>query len=156
MGFFKKRILLYAPMAGRTVPLDSISDPAFSGEMLGRGIAIVPKDGRIFAPCDGRVDTVFPTGHALTLTAPWGGEILIHVGLETVTLAGHGFSLRVAAGEQVKKGQLLLEADLNAIRSADLDPITPVLLTNWQAFVGFQIFPPAEVTENDPIMELRL
>ena len=156
MGFFKKRILLYAPMAGKILPLAEIPDPAFSGRMLGRGIAIVPSDGRVYAPCDGTVETVFPTGHALTLQAPWGGEILIHVGLDTVTLTGQGFLLRVAAGETVKRGQLLLEADLDAIRRAGLDPVTPVVLCNWQKFNGFRVLPPKEVTAEEPIMELRL
>ena len=156
MGFFKKRTLLFSPMAGRTVPLAEVGDPAFSGEMLGKGIAIVPEDGRVFSPCDAVVETVFPTGHALTLATPWGGEILIHVGLDTVTLAGRGFAPQVAPGDRVTRGQLLLEADLDAIRAGGLDPVTPVLLCNWQKFGKLMVLFKEKVTEKDTIMELCL
>lgn len=156
MGFFKKRTQLFAPMAGRTVPLAEVSDPAFSGEMLGKGIAILPEDGRVVAPCDGTVETVFPTGHALVLVTPWGGEILIHVGLDTVTLAGRGFLPQVVPGERVRRGQLLLEADLETIQAVGLDPVTPVLLCNWQKFNRFRLLLPGTVSNKDPIMELFL
>ena len=156
MGFFPKRTRLYAPMKGSAVPLAQVPDPAFSGEMLGKGIAIVPQEGKVFAPCDGSVDTVFSTGHALTLLAPWGGEILIHVGLETVTLADDVFTPHVAAGQQVKRGQLLLEADLEAIRAAGRNPITPVLLCNWREFSDFRILSLGEATAETAVMELRV
>ena len=156
MGFFPKRMRLYAPMAGTAVPLTQVPDPAFSGEMLGKGLAILPQEGKIYAPCDGAIDTIFPTGHGLTLVAPWGGEILIHVGLETVTLESGVFTPHVAAGQQVKRGQLLLKADLEAIRVAGRNPITPVVLCNWRNFSDFHILSPGEVTAETAVMELRV
>ena len=160
MGLFKdllskQKYTLYAPMNGNAVPLFEVPDPAFSGEMLGRGVAIVPTDGRVYAPCGGTVDTVFPTGHAITLLTDWGGEILIHVGLETVALEGKAFTLHTTQGERVEKGQLLLEADLDGIRAAGLNPITPILVCNWQDFASFRVFPWDAVTLEIPVMELK-
>ena len=160
MGLFKdllskQKYTLYAPMNGNAVPLSEVPDPAFSGEMLGRGVAIVPTDGRVYAPCGGAVDTVFPTGHAITLLADWGGEILIHVGLETVALEGKAFTLHTTQGERVEKGQLLLEADLDGIRAAGLNPITPILVCNWQDFASFRVFPWDAVTLEIPVMEMK-
>ena len=125
MGFFKKLFGkktddFYAPMAGKAVPITEVPDPTFSEGMLGNGIAIEPAEGKVYAPCDATVDMMFTTGHAVSLVADCGAEILIHVGLETVGLEGKPFTIHVANGDKVKKGQLLLEADLEAIKAAGL------------------------------------
>lgn len=115
LKFFKgkdKGNLIYAPCKGRVVPLAEVPDPVFADKVLGDGFAVIPADGRIYAPADGEVAMVFDTLHAVTLTSTQGAEILIHIGLDTVTLKGEPFKAHVAAGDKVKKGDLLIEADL--------------------------------------------
>ena len=109
LKFFKgkdKGNLIYAPCKGRVVPLAEVPDPVFADKVLGDGFAVIPADGRIYAPADGEVAMVFDTLHAVTLTSTQGAEILIHIGLDTVTLKGEPFKAHVAAGDKVKKGDL--------------------------------------------------
>lgn len=146
---------LYAPMAGKTVPVSQVPDATFAEGMLGEGIAILPADGRVYAPCNGTVDTMFETGHAVSLKGDNGAEVLIHVGLETVSLGGKCFKIHVKNGQRVKKGQLLMEADLKEIRAAGLDTITPVLVCNYDEFSQFQVSPKDTVTNQDTIITLN-
>ena len=108
---FKKKddgIVLGAPMKGKCVSIREVPDPTFGEEILGKGIAIIPSDGRVYAPADGVVSTVFPTGHAVGVTTPDGAELLIHIGLDTVELKGEPFTIKVSADQNVKKGDLLI------------------------------------------------
>ena len=159
MGFFKKLFgkpvdSLYAPLAGKAVPITEVPDPTFAEGMLGNGVAIVPADGKVYAPCDATVDMMFSTGHAVSLVADFGAEILIHVGLETVSLEGKPFTIHVANGDKVKKGQLLMEADLAAIQAAGLQIITPVVICNTDAYTTFNTFVGKDVTNEDAVIEL--
>ena len=159
MGFFKKLFgkpvdSLYAPLSGKAVPITEVPDPTFAEGMLGNGIAIEPSDGKVFAPCDATVDMMFSTGHAVSLVADCGAEILIHVGLETVSLEGKPFTIHVANGDKVKKGQLLLEADLEAIKAAGLPTITPVVICNTDNYPTFNTFVGKNVTNGDVVIEL--
>jgi len=106
---------LYAPLSGRMIPLRDVEDEVFSSGTLGGGVAFDPSVGEVYAPCDGVVSAFFPTGHAIGLTAEDGAEILIHVGMDTVSLNGEGFTPLVKEGETVKKGQLLLKFDIDCI-----------------------------------------
>ena len=142
MGFFgklfgKKLEGIYAPIAGKAVAITEVPDPTFAEGMLGNGIAIEPADGKVYAPCDATVDMMFDTGHAVNLVTESGAEILIHVGLETVGLEGKPFTVHVQNGDKVKKGQLLIEADLEAIKAAGLSTITPVLICNTDDYPTF-------------------
>ena len=152
--FSKSTYCLYAPVAGSALPLSQVADPSFSAGRLGRGIAIQPTDGKVFAPCDATVDTMFQTGHAVSLNADFGAEILIHVGLETVTLGGTHFSTHVASGDKVKKGDLLIEFDLNALKAAGFDVITPVLVCNYDAYNTFKTNCSKSVTNENVVIEL--
>ena len=163
MGFFsnlfgKKEVLnpnhIYAPMAGKAVPVSEVPDPTFAEGMLGNGIAIIPTDGKVCAPCDATVETMFDTGHAISLSTPNGAELLIHVGLETVGLNGAPFTVHVKDGDKVKKGQLLFEADLVAIQAAGLPIITPVLVCNPDDFPGFSVSTGNDVTNADVVIQL--
>ena len=145
---------IYAPMAGQTVSVTEVPDETFSEKMLGEGIAIIPTDGRVYAPCNATVDTMFETGHACSLVAENGAEILIHVGLETVGLGGKCFKVHVKNGQKVKKGQLMFEADLEGIKAAGLNTITPVLVCNYDEFSTFQMSTGEYVTNNNTIIEL--
>ena len=102
---------LYAPLAGKAVAITDVPDPTFAEGMLGNGIAIIPSDGKVYAPCNATVDMMFSTGHAVSLVSEAGAEILIHVGLETVSLEGKPFTLHVNSGDTVKKGELIAEVE---------------------------------------------
>ena len=159
MGFFKKLFgkkvdSLCAPMTGKAVPITEVPDPTFAEGMLGNGIAIEPVDGKVYAPCDATVDMMFTTGHAVSLVADFGAEILIHVGLETVSLEGKPFTIHVANGDKVKKGQLMIEVDLDAIKAAGLPTITPMLICNTDDYPTFNTIVGKDVTNDDVVIEL--
>ena len=159
MGFFKKLFgkqmdAFYAPMVGKAVPITQVPDPTFAEGMLGNGIAIEPTDGKVYAPCDATVDMMFTTGHAVSLVADCGAEILIHVGLETVSLEGKPFTVHVSNGDKVTKGQLMFEADLEAIKAAGLPTITPVLICNTDDYPNFNTYVGKDVTNADVVIEL--
>lgn len=103
-AFKKKDVVISSPMKGRCVSIKAVSDPTFSEEILGKGVAIVPKDGKVYAPADGVITTIFPTGHAVGMTTNDGVELLIHVGLDTVALKGEGFRIIGKDEQKVKKG----------------------------------------------------
>lgn len=163
MGFFdklfgkadaKKYDEIYAPLTGKAVPVSEVPDPTFAEGLLGNGIAIIPTDGKVCAPCNATVDTMFDTGHAVSLVSDTGVEILIHVGLETVGLEGKPFKIAVKNGDKVKKGQLLMEADLEAIQAAGLPIITPVLICNTDDYPTFNTHVGKDVTNSDVVIEL--
>ncbi|MBQ2244757.1 MAG: PTS glucose transporter subunit IIA [Oscillospiraceae bacterium] len=159
MGFFKKLFGkptndLYAPVAGQAVPLSEVPDPTFAEGMLGNGIAIQPTDGKICAPCDATVDMMFTTGHAVSLVTDFGAEVLIHVGLETVSLEGKCFTIHAQNGQKVKKGDLLMEADLEGIKAAGLPTITPVVICNTDEFPTFDVTTGKAVTNADVVIAL--
>lgn len=120
---------IYAPLNGEIKPLSEVSDPTFSGGILGQGIAIVPTDGKLYAPFDGKITSIFETKHAIGLENADGVELLIHIGLETVNLGGKHFTAKVKAGDAVKTGDLLIEFDNDEI-AQQFDIVTPVLITN--------------------------
>lgn len=119
-----------APVAGTVKALEEIEDEAFSSGALGQGIAIEPAEGKIYSPVDGEITTFFPTGHAIGLTSENGVEILIHVGMDTVKLDGKGFTPKAKQGAHVKKGDLLLEFDINLIQKEGYSIVTPIIITN--------------------------
>ena len=152
--FGKKTDDFYAPMAGKAVPITEVPDPTFAEGMLGNGIAIEPAEGKVYAPCDATVDMMFTTGHAVSLVADCGAEVLIHVGLETVGLEGKPFTVHVANGDKVKKGQLLIEVDLEAVKAAGLPTITPMLICNTDDYPTFNTFVGKDVTNGDVVIAL--
>lgn len=162
MGFFSKLFSkneqkgtpLYAPVNGQAVPVTEVPDPTFAEGMLGNGIAVIPSEGKIYAPCDATVDMMFETGHAVSLVADFGAEILIHVGLETVSLKGKHFTVHCANGDKVKKGDLLLEFDLEAIKAEGFNTITPMLICNTDDYGTFNTSVGKEVTNADVVISL--
>lgn len=124
----KNPSVIYAPLTGKAVPLDQVPDPVFSGKVLGDGVAIIPEDGKIVSPVDGEVESVAETGHAYGFSTEDGLELLVHVGLETVSLKGECFKVHVKAGDKVKKGDLVAEVDLAYLAEKNINPITPVLI----------------------------
>lgn len=130
-GFGKKKgEVLGAPIEGKVIALSEVNDPTFAEEMLGKGAAIIPTVGKVVAPMDGTIAMVFETKHAISMTSESGIEILIHIGLDTVSLKGEPFTAHVAAGDKVKAGDLLLEFDMEAIKAAGLDTVSPIVICN--------------------------
>lgn len=123
-------VTVYAPLSGTVIPLSEVKDEAFSSGALGQGAAVIPAEGKLYAPADGVIAAFFPTGHAVGIQTADGVEILIHVGMDTVGLNGKGFDKKVNQGDKVKKGDLLLEFDLQVIEEAGLSAVTPVIITN--------------------------
>ena len=126
---------IFCPLKGELRPLTEVNDPTFSGEILGKGVAIIPSEGKLYAPFDGEVSMVFETKHAIGLIKE-DVEMLIHVGLETVSLEGKYFTAKVQAGDKIKKGDLLIEFDLDAIAKEGYDTITPVIVSNADDFAN--------------------
>lgn len=130
-------VLVHAPVTGRIIPLEEVSDPVFAQKMLGDGMAIEPNSLQVLAPFDGTVAATFPTMHAIGLRSLTGLECLIHIGIDTVTLEGQGFNLLVEEGQNIKQGAPLIELDYQILRSSGKDLVTPIVITNsdcWQIF----------------------
>ncbi len=121
---------ILAPITGEAKPLAECSDQVFAEGTLGKGVIIEPEEGKVYAPCNGTVSTIFDTLHAIGIQADNGAEILIHVGMDTVSLNGQGFTAHVKNGDKIRKGQLLIEFDMDFIRSKGLPLTTPVIVSN--------------------------
>ena len=126
----KTKVSISAPIKGNVVALADVKDEAFSSESMGKGIAIEPEEGKVYAPADGVISTFFPTGHAIGITTDLGAEILIHVGMDTVEMNGDGFEPQKSQGDKVKKGDLLLKFNIDKIKAAGHPVTTPVIITN--------------------------
>ncbi len=124
-----------SPMKGKVLKLESIKDDAFASAVLGKGAAVLPEEGKVYAPADGVISTLFPTLHALGMETDEGVELLIHIGLDTVQLNGEGFEAKVSQGDRVKKGQLLVTFDKEFIESKGYCMETPVIVTNTDDFL---------------------
>ena len=158
-NFFKKKEKAYydviaAPLKGETVPSAEVNDPTFAEEMLGKGLAIKPAEGKVYAPFDGEVAMVFDTKHAISLVSAKGTEVLIHVGLDTVMLKGQHYTAHVESGDTVKKGDLMLEFDIEAIKAAGLEAITPVVICNSDDYKEISANVGKEVVTGDEVLTL--
>ncbi|MEK3702558.1 beta-glucoside-specific PTS transporter subunit IIABC [Paenibacillus sp. FSL R7-0198] len=149
----EKKGEVFSPLTGELVPLSELPDQTFAEEMTGKGIAIRPQDGRVTAPFDGTVTLVAKSKHAIMLTSSSGIDILIHVGLNSVSLKGEFFDVKVVAGQEVKKGDLLLEFDMDGIQGAGIDLVTPVIVTNTPDYLDVV---PVQVKGVIPMNELLL
>ena len=129
-GFSMQDIRMDSPLRGRLVPLSEVSDPAFASGVMGRGAAVADPEGRVVSPVDGEVTVLFASKHAIGIHGADGTDILIHVGVDTVKLEGKHFTAHVAQGDTVRRGQLLLTFDPDAIRAEGYETTTPVLVTN--------------------------
>ena len=143
-----------SPCKGKAVALTEVPDPTFSEKILGDGFAVIPSEGKIYAPADGEVTVVFDTLHAITMTTDQGAELLIHIGLDTVTLKGAPFTAHVAAGDQVKKGDLLMDVDLDKITGAGLNTVTPVLICNTDDYGKISLKKEGEVSLDEAVLSI--
>jgi len=146
--------VICAPVKGMAVASKEVSDPTFGEEVLGAGMAIKPVEGKVYAPVDGKITMCIDSCHAVGLSSDKGTEILIHIGLDTVSLKGEHFTAHVKEGDEVKKGDLLIEFDLEAVKAAGFDVITPVIVCNSFDFKEVIRFVDKEVEVGDNVMEL--
>lgn len=149
-----KKEQIYSPLTGKAVALSTINDPAFSTGAMGKGLAIVPEIGEVVAPVDGVVTSLFPTGHAIGLTTNAGTEILIHIGINTVALKGKHFSPVVQEGDIVRQGDLLIQFDIDKIKEAGYETVTPVIVTLTQQEVDVFETTQEQVQKNDVLLTL--
>ena len=143
-----------SPLAGTAIPLEQVKDESFAKGMLGPGIGIEPADGLVVAPFDGTVTVAFPTGHAYGLKSASGVQVLIHVGMDTVKLDGKGFMPRVAKGDVVRRGDVLAEVDLDVIREAGYETITPVVVTNKKKLGAVTPVASGEIQRGDALLDV--
>ncbi|CCQ93592.1 Glucose-specific phosphotransferase enzyme IIA component [[Clostridium] ultunense Esp] len=132
MNLFKKNkpIDILSPMSGKIVPLEEVDDKAFSERRLGEGIAIKITDGKVIAPFDGEITSTYKSNHCVVIRSKEGIELLIHVGLETIKLKGEGFTQHVALMQEVKQGDVILEADLELLKEKGKSLMSPIIITN--------------------------
>lgn len=144
-----------SPLAGETVALTSVNDPVFASEAMGKGIAVKPSGNTVVSPVDGTVQIAFETGHAYGLKSDNGAEVLIHIGIDTVSMDGKGFTQKVKADQKVKKGDVLGTFDSAAIAAAGLDDTTMVIVTNTADYS--EVIPVAEgkVAEGDNLINVK-
>lgn len=147
-------IELSAYMNGTVVPLEEVKDEAFSQKILGDGVAIEPKEGRLYAPCDGTVEMVFDTKHAINLVSDQGCEILLHVGIDTVKLGGKYFEVHVSDGQKIHKGDLLISFDLDGIRSEGYQTTTPLIICNTEDYSRIRTVKSKEVSAGELLIKV--
>lgn len=151
----KNTITLSAHMNGRFVPLENVQDEAFSSKVLGEGAAIEPEEGKLYSPCDGKVEMVFDTGHAVSLVSENGCEILLHIGIDTVKLNGKFFKTHVSDGQEIHKGDLLISFELDEIRKAGYQTTTPMIICNTDDYETVEIVSAEHVTAGNKIIEIK-
>lgn len=158
-GFLKgknKEIMIGSPVKGKAVSVSEVNDPTFAEEILGKGVAIIPEDGKVCAPAAGEIGMVFDTLHAFSMTTKEGVELLVHIGLETVGLKGKGFEAHAKAGDKVEKGDLIITADLDVIKGDGLDTIIPVIVCNTDEYKEVESLAGKDVVAGDDILKILL
>ena len=156
--FLKKKdkgIEIGAPVKGKAVPISQVSDPTFGEEILGKGVAIQPADGKIYAPADGTIEMLFDTKHAVSMTTTEGVELLVHIGLDTVALKGEHFTAHKGNGDAVKKGDLQISVDLEAVKAAGYDVITPMVVCNTSDYQTVEAVTGSDVNPGDTVLILK-
>lgn len=156
-NFFKKKETKYSVHAvanGTTVALKDVPDPTFAEEMIGKGVAILPTDGKVVAPVSGTVSMVFPTNHAVGLVDENGVEVLVHIGIDTVSMKGEGFTGHVKQGDTLKAGDLMIEVDLDKVKEAGFNTIIPVIITNTPSFTAVEGLAGKDVKVGDEVISI--
>ena len=148
--------VIQTPIVGDVVALSNVNDPVFSSGAMGQGIAVKPSQGVVYAPADAEVSIAFPTGHAFGLKTTDGAEVLIHIGIDTVSMNGDGFEAKVAQGDKVKAGDVLGTFDSNKIAAAGLDDTTMVIVTNTADYASVAPVATGSVAKGDAVIEVKI
>ena len=150
-----KEITIFAHMNGTAVKLEDVEDDVFSQKILGEGLAVEPSEGKLFAPCDGKIDGVFDTKHAVNMISDDGAEILMHIGIDTVKLEGKYFETHVTDGQTVKKGDLLITFDMDKIREAGYKLTTPLMICNTDDYASVEPIAEGKVSAGDVFVKIK-
>ena len=150
-----KTITLYSHMNGTAVKLEDVEDEVFSQKILGEGAAVEPSEGKLYAPCDGKIDSVFDTKHAVNMVSSEGVEILLHIGIDTVKLGGQYFEAHVSDGQEVKKGDLLISFDMDKIKAAGYKVTTPIIIGNTDDYASVEPVAQNSVSAGDIILKIK-
>jgi len=150
-----KTITLYSHMNGTAVKLENVEDEVFSQKILGEGAAVEPSEGKLYAPCDGKIDSVFDTKHAVNMVSDDGVEILLHIGIDTVKLGGQYFEAHVSDGQEVKKGDLLISFDMDKIKAAGYKVTTPIIIGNTDDYASVEPAAENSISAGDIILKIK-
>lgn len=150
----RNTFMLYAHLSGNVKKLSEVPDEVFSGGMLGDGVAIVPDSGILYSPCAGVVEHIFDTQHAINIISDFGGEILLHIGIDTVKLRGKGFEVKVKEGERVNKGDILCTFDIDVIKGAGLSTITPMVICNSSEYGSIEVISASSVKVGTAVLKV--
>lgn len=151
----EEKNVICSPLTGRAIPMHEVPDDTFAAEVLGKGMAVIPSEGKVVAPCHGEISTLFDTKHAIGITTKGGTELLIHVGVNTVELEGKHYKAHVAQGDRVKPGQLLLTFDIQKIQEAGYPVVTPVIVANTDDYKTVEGLKTGEIHCMEPLMKLE-
>lgn len=150
-----KNIILSSPIKGELIQLENLSDAAFASGALGKGVGINPEVGKVCSPIDGVVSTIFPTKHAVAVLSNEGVEILIHIGIDTVNLGGKFFTSHVSDGDKITKGQLLVEFDIEGIKSEGYTLETPIVVTNADNYKELKVIGQKQINESEDLILIK-
>lgn len=146
---------LFAHMNGTVLPLEEVEDETFAQKLLGDGVAIEPDEGKLYAPCDGTVQMIFDTKHAITLVSDEGCEVILHIGIDTVKLGGKYFDVHVSGGQKVHKGDLLISFDLEGIRSEGYKTTTPLIICNTDDYSAIKTIRSGKTAAGEPLININ-
>lgn len=147
--------VICSPLTGKAILMSEVPDDTFAAEVLGKGMAVIPSEGKVVAPCHGEISTLFDTKHAIGITTKDGVELLIHVGVNTVELNGKYYEAHVAQGDQVKPGQVLLTFDIQKIQEAGYSVATPVIIANTDDYINVEGLKNGEIHCMEPLIKLE-
>lgn len=145
---------LFSPLKGELIKLENVEDETFASGIMGKGVAIKPSEGKLYAPCDGIVSAVFKTGHAIGITTEDDIEVLIHIGIDTVSLEGKYFHSSLERGQRIKQGDLLVEFDLEKIKEAGYDTTTMIIITNSNDYLDVVPVNKVSINKSDDLLAI--
>lgn len=147
-------VVMYSHLNGMVVSLENVEDDVFSQKILGEGIAVEPSEGRLYAPCDGKINSIFDTKHAVTIQSSDGADVLLHIGIDTVKLGGKHFESHVSDGQEIKKGDLLVTFDIDAIKAEGYKLTTPLIIGNTDDYSSFSPATQGNISAGDVILRM--
>ncbi len=147
--------IIYSPLKGEAIELKKVHDQTFANELLGKGFAINPSEGKVVAPFDGKIATLFPTKHAICIVSNDGIEVLIHIGFNTVELNGKYYKEHVKEGDTVSKGQTLVTFDIKGIKNAGYEITTPIVITNTDNYTNISVLKTGDIDFGDKSIKVE-